>query len=104
MVLENFIRLVDGVPISMHFTAYTIAPIDRRDPLTGFISQVNSLIFNVDMENGQPVSKTFSTLSSKLAAMFEPFLADEDYKRRTFIITKRGSSFDTDFEFQAPLR
>ena len=96
-MLENYIKLVPGVPVRLHFAAHAIVDKAITDPLTGLPGTRRSLVFNVDRENGVEVSKTFSTLAEKLAVFLEPDLFGERYKLYEYTITQIGFSFQTRF-------
>ncbi|MDR7492445.1 MAG: hypothetical protein QN122_13490 [Armatimonadota bacterium] len=96
-LLQNFVRLEPGESKRLHFVDHAIAPRDIRDPVTGLVRPVRTLVFIVDMEDGVPVQKTFSVTASRLAAEFAPFLTDRLYRAFDFVITKHGSGFGTTY-------
>ena len=105
MVLTNYIALVAGVPTRMHFTDdYKIERTinDRERP--GYTKRINSLVFQVDELEGEDVARTFSVMSQKLAAHFEPFLADRRYRGYDFIVTQMGDGFMKDWNVQVVKR
>ena len=99
-LLMNYIALVPGVPTRMHFTDHY--KIDRiiADKETGKPKPISSLVFWVDEHNGEDVARTFSILSKKLAAHFEPFLTDKRYIDYDFIVTQIGDGFLKDWNVQ----
>lgn len=104
MVLMNYIALQPGVPTRMHFTDDYKIERTIADKETGKTKPIKSLVFWVDEFNGQDDARTFSILSEKLAAHFEPFLKDKSYTRYDFIITQMGDGFWKDWNIQSILR
>jgi hypothetical protein len=100
-VLENYVKLVSGIPKRLHFKdhAFTIRRI--RDPASGFIKNVQVLEFLVDWEDGAPVEKIFSVIQSKLAAALQPYLEGKRYRDYLFTITKIGEGFTAEFRVEA---
>lgn len=99
-LLANYVRLEPGMPTRMHFTddykiERTIADRESGKPKT-----IKSLVFYVDELDGESASRTFSILSQKLAAHFEPFLPDKRYHGYDFIITQMGEGFLKDWNVQ----
>lgn len=99
-LLMNYIALVPGVPTRMHFTDDYKIQRTIRDRETGKPKTIDSLVFWVDELNGEDVARTFSTLSQKLAAHFEPFLKDKRYTGYDFIVTQIGDGFLKDWNVQ----
>lgn len=102
-LLMNYVQLVPGVPTRMHFT--DDYKIDRTiaDKETGKPKKIKSLVFWVDELEGVDAARTFSILSQKLAAHFEPFLPDKEYIHYDFIVTQIGDGFLKDWNVQ-PIR
>lgn len=100
-LLMNYVELKPGVPRRLHFTDDYIVERTIPEKETGKSKRVKSLVFWVDEEEGQPVAKSLSILSQKLAAHFEPFLRDKRYEGYDFIITKIGDGFLADWNVQA---
>lgn len=99
-LLANYVRLEPGIPTRMHFTddykiERTIADRESGKPKT-----IKSLVFYVDELDGESASRTFSILSQKLAAHFEPFLPNKEYHGYDFIITQMGEGFLKDWNVQ----
>ena len=90
MVLMNYVRLTPGVPTRMHFTDDYKIQRTIADRETGKPKTIDSLVFWVDELNGEDAARTFSVLSQKLAAHFEPFLKDKRYEGYDFIVTQMG--------------
>ena len=102
-LLMNYITLVPGVPTRMHFTdEYKIERV-IADKETGKPKPIKSLVFWVDELEGEDVARTFSILSQKLAAHFDPFLKGKEYTKYDFIITQIGDGFMKDWNVQ-PIR
>jgi hypothetical protein len=100
MVLMNYIALAPGVPTRMHFTRDYYIERDIADRETGAPKRIKSLVFWVDELNGEPVARTFSILSQKLSAHFDPFLAGKEYTNYDFIVTQMGDGFLKDWNVQ----
>jgi len=84
----------------MHFTdAYFIESL-VADRERGGKKMVRRLTFWVDRLNGEPVARTFSILSEKLAAQLQPYLKGEKFKDWEFIITKEGEGFQTEYRIE----
>ena len=98
MVLDNYVKLVPGVPKRLHFTAWTIASKEITDRNTGLPTTRRSLILNVDREDGQPVSKTFSTLAEKLATLLMPDLESSVYTQFVYEIVQVGAAYQTRYQ------
>ena len=99
-LLSNYVRLAPGVPTRMHFTDDYYIDREIADKETGKPKRIKSLVFWVDELNGVPDSRTFSILSQKLAAHFDPFLKDREYIHYDFIITQMGDGFYKDWNVQ----
>ena len=92
-LLMNYVQLFPGVPTRMHFTDDYYIERTIADKETGKPKTIRSLVFWVDELGGEDVARTFSILSQKLAAHFEPFLKDKEYTRYDFIVTQMGEGF-----------
>ena len=103
-LMSNYVRLAAGVPTRMHFTDDYFVEREIADKETGKPKRIKSLVFWVDELNGNPDSRTFSVLSQKLSAHFEPFLKGKEYNRYDFIITQIGEGFLKDWNVQPMLR
>ena len=104
MVLMNYVALSPGVPTRLHFTDDYKIERTIADRETGKPKTIKSLVFWVDELNGEDAARTFSILSEKLAAHFEPFLQDKLYTSYDFIITQMGDGFLKDWNVQPILR
>ena len=99
-LLMNYIALVPGVPTRMHFTDHYYIDREIADRETGKPKTIKSLVFWVDTLGGEDCARTFSILSQKLAAHFEPFLKDKEYTKYEFIVTQIGDGFLKDWNVQ----
>jgi len=99
-LLMNYVALVAGVPTRMHFTDDYYVDREIADRETGKPKRIKSLVFWVDELNGEDTARTFSVLSQKLAAHFEPFLPGKRYEGYDFIITQMGEGFLKDWNVQ----
>ncbi len=99
-LLENYVKLENGVPVLLHFTGWTLMPKNITDPSTGSVRKVNSIHLSVDEENGRPVTKELSVVSEKLAAQLEPYLENGTFVNKKFKITKTGIGFNTGYSVE----
>jgi hypothetical protein len=97
MAVENYVRLVEGIPKRLHFVDHTFVRRKIKDPETKFEKEVQVLVFRVDYEDGRKVDKTFSVIQQKLASFFTPYLPGKAYKDVLFTITRIGSGFTAEF-------
>ncbi len=93
MVLENYVKLVQGVPCRLHFADHAIVRRAITDPDSHRAKEVNALEFVVDREDGKVVSKSYSILSEKHAEDFRRYLADKSYRHFDFSITVYGKGY-----------
>ncbi len=101
MVLQNYVMLQQGVPARLHFYDHLIESRTITDPSTRQPAARNVLVFEVDQLNGNPVNSKFSTMAEKLAGQFAAYLPDKSYRNYDFIITMRGTGFQTAYTVQA---
>lgn len=99
-LLMNYVALVPGIPTRLHFTDHYYIDREIADRETGKPKLIKSLVFWVDELDGEDAARTFSILSKKLAAHFEPFLPGKDYIHYDFIITQIGDGFLKDWNVQ----
>ncbi|RLC79333.1 MAG: hypothetical protein DRJ03_23715 [Chloroflexi bacterium] len=73
MVLANYVKLETGVEKVLRIKpdSFRIEPRVIIDPVTKNKKTVNAAVMDVIEEDGVPVSKIFSTLSEKLAAILK---------------------------------
>ena len=93
MVLDNWVKLEVGKEVELHFKEYRVASRQITDPYFGTPRKVESLLFLVDRVDGEPVDKTFSVVSEKLAQEFEPYLEDGSYRDYTWCLVKDAAGF-----------
>ena len=98
MVLKNYIELQPGVPATMHFTDHAFDAKEIRDPRTGLVKSLNTLVFSVDRLNGVAVGALYSVTADKLAKQLAPYLANRAYRGFLFTITKLGTEYLTSYE------
>jgi len=99
-MLMNYIKLEPGVPTRMHLTDDYKVDREIADKESGKPKRISSLVFWVDELDGEDTARTFSVLSQKLAAHFEPFLKGKQYTNYDFIITQMGDGFLKDWNVQ----
>jgi len=99
-LLMNYVALAPGVPTRMHFTDDYYIDREIPDRETGKPKRIRSLVFWVDELEGEDVARTFSILSQKLAAHFDPFLKGKEYTHYDFIVTQIGDGFLKDWNVQ----
>ena len=93
MVLENYVKLTQGVPTRLHFADHAIIKKTITDPDSRRTKEINALEFVVDRENGKVVSKSYSILSEKHALDFRRYLDDKGYRLFDFTITVYGKGY-----------
>lgn len=98
MVLENYVKLVSGVPKRVHITGWRIVERDITDHTTGLPTKRKALVMDVDLEDGRPVAKEFSTLADKLASALFPDLESGVYSQVMYEITQVGVGYQTRFQ------
>ena len=99
-MLMNYIALEEGVPVRLHFTDHYIIEREIWDKDAGRMKTLRSLTFFCDKVDGTPAAKTFSILADKLAGLLQPYLPDNEYRTKEFIITKQGEGFVKRFSVQ----
>jgi len=92
-VLDNYVRLEEGVPKLLRFIDHYIMPKEITDPVTGRIKTINTLVFSVIEEDRRKVRKEFSVTAEKLAMLFEPYLEEKKYLGKLFQVTMYGKGF-----------
>jgi len=88
MALDVWVRLEPGKPKRIHITSWAKVPRVITDPITGMPKQINSLVLNVDEEDGVKTAKQFSVVSQKLAAELEPWLTANTFANYDFVLIK----------------
>ena len=82
-----------GKTVCLHFKEYRVTSREITDQFWGTPRKVTSLLFLVDRVDGEPVDKTLSIVSEKLAQEFRPYLEDGSYKEYTWCLVKDGEGF-----------
>lgn len=77
----------------MHFREYVVESRQITDPTFKVPRTVQSLVFLVDRVDGEPVDKTFSVVSEKLAQEFEPYLEDGSFRDYVWTLVKDGPGY-----------
>ena len=101
MVLQNHVMLQDGIPARMHFTDHQVVRRTITDRQTGRPTSREVLELSVDSLDGRPVGAVFSTMASKLADQFAPYLPTKSYVQYDFVVTQRGEDFQRSWTVQA---
>lgn len=96
-LIQNYVRFGDGVTHTMRLADHAIVSKTIRDPVTGWPHVVRSLVFRVTELDGQSGEWTWSILSEKLAAAFEPLLPGKEYRGRRVRVTQTGTGFLTNW-------
>jgi hypothetical protein len=100
MTLANFVKLIDNVETVLRVKEGSFR-IDTRtitDPRTKLQKTVNAATVDVIEENGQPVSKTFSTLADKLASTLKSAHDNGSLYRYRVGIKPVGSGFTKEYQ------
>lgn len=100
MTFSNFVALVPGVPIRLHFTDYYRVEREVLEKESGKTKRIWTNVFYTNEVDGEPSSRTFSVMSQKLWAHLEPYVPDNEYRGYDFIITEMGSGFFKDWNVQ----
>ena len=93
MTLENWVKLPPGKVVCMRFREYRVTSRQIEDPLFKVQRTVKSLVFLVDRVDGEPVDKTYSVVSEKLASEFEPYLEDGSFRDYIWCLVKDAAGF-----------
>jgi len=97
-ILGNYVKLVPDKGVRMHLSNPRIVERTIKDPKTGRVKTVRALEFDVTELNGVPVSKTFSTLSEKLAQQLMALWETGILKERPVEIVWHPRDFATEYE------
>jgi len=101
MVLENIVKLEDGIPAKLHFWDHRIERRTITDAATGAPTIRQVLVLEVDTLNDRAVAARLSTMASKLADKFSAYLPDKSYRNYDFVITQRGEDFRRSWSVKA---
>jgi len=97
-VLANYVQLVPNQPKRLKVKNMRIEERQITDPKTKLPKTVRALVFDVYEEDGVPVSKTFSTLSEKLAQQLKALYENGVLENKTLVITWRPRDYATEYE------
>jgi hypothetical protein len=86
--ISNFVVLVPGVRVKLHFKDHQILVRSITDPIRKVPVTRESLMFYVDKIDGAAADKVYSILSQKHAAEFAGYLPEKRYVRYDFTIVK----------------
>jgi hypothetical protein len=84
VVLEPF------KPVRLVFDKFGRLSQKVTDPVLGWEKTVPTLKFHVIEKDGKPADTVYSVMSVKLKKEFEPYLANERFRRYAFTIVKDG--------------
>ena len=100
MTLENYVKLVSDVEKVLRIKEGSFRVEDRliMDPKTHIEKTTRAAVVDVIEEDRVPVTKTFSTLSEKLATTLKTMHDNGDLYKYSVGVTKRGVGFRTEYE------
>jgi len=94
---NGVVVLQAGQPAAIRISAFKDVTRQRKDPDTGFLSDINILSMQVTELNGKPVLTIYEVTAEKLAAQFRPYLAEPTFSSKLYTITKTGSGYLTNY-------
>ena len=97
-VLGNFVKLVPNEPKRLRLKNPRIEERIIHDPKTGRVKRVRAWVADCYEEDGIPVSKTFSTLSEKLASTLQALHDAGMLEDRLIEIVWRPMDYATEYE------
>jgi len=102
MVLDNYVKLVTDVETVLRIRegSFRYEPRTVTDPKSKLAKTVRAAVLDVTEENGRPVTKTFSTLSDKLATTLNTMALNGDLYRYRVGITRVGEGFTTEYRIR----
>ena len=102
MTLENYVKLIRDVEkvLRVKEGSFRIEPRTIRDPVTKAPKIVHAGAMDVYEEDGAPVTKTFSTLSEKLAAALQVAHNNGTLYRNRIGIKMVGTGFATEYQIR----
>jgi len=102
MTLENYVKLVRDVEkvLRIREGSFRIEERTIRDPTTKALKIVHAGVMDVYEEDGTPVTKTFSTLSEKLAAALRVAHNNGILYRNRVGIKVVGVGFTTEYQLR----
>lgn len=92
-LIENWVKLKPGIPKRLHFVNHAIESRRIHDPLMKASKDISSLVFAVDREDGNAVSKSFSVVSEKLAGDLQGWVEGKRYVGQEFTFIKDAPGF-----------
>ena len=92
-VISNYVKLVPGRVVAMHFRDHAVAVRDITDPIRKVLVKRQSLLFYVDEVDGAQVDMIYSILSEKHAQEFSGYLEGKKYVGYTFGVVKEAAGF-----------
>jgi hypothetical protein len=102
MTLENYVKLVRNIEKVLRIKegSFRIEARTITDPSTKIQKTVHAAAMDVYEEDGVPVTKTFSTLSEKLAAALQVAHNNGTLYRGKVGIKMVGSGFATEYQIR----
>lgn len=92
-VLGNWVKLIPGQEKRLRFSGGGVQAREIVDPVTQKAKTVNSLHLSVVLEDGIPVSKSFSIVSERLASEMQAYLAPDKIVKYEFTFLKGNAAF-----------
>ena len=86
--IQNWVILSPGVERRLRFSDHRIVTKSITDPVSRGPKTVEALEFTVTMDDGAPVSRSFSVVSQRLAGELGPYLVDRRYRYFEFTFVK----------------
>lgn len=96
----NYVQLVNDIPKRLQFSSLHFEDRDAVDPVSGMPKIIRVIVGMVTSEDGVPVSKTYSSTSSKLNSQLAKFISDFSLPGKIFVITKTGTGYLTQYQLQ----
>jgi hypothetical protein len=102
MTLENYVKLESNIEKRLRVKrgSFRTEPRIVKDPKTNDPKSVNAAVMDVIEEDGKPVSKAFSTLSSKLADALKAAHDNGTLYIYNVGIKKVGTGYATEYQFR----
>jgi len=101
MSLEpNHVVLQNDVPKKLRLREPKIIEKEIRDPATGRVKRVSGVEFLVTVEDGRPVSKTYTALSHKHAVQLKELWDAGLLESNDVIITRHGTGYLTEYAIE----
>lgn len=101
MSLDNgTVILSQGQPATMRFSAFKELSRQRKDPDSGFVSDMKVMSFQVIELNGLQITAIYDVTSEKLMNQLRPYLDPATLALHKFTITKTGTGYGTQYTLQ----